>query len=76
LELSYLTMFYLATKPSHVGVYVNGLACFPHRPTVYCRHRGDQSFLVGVAMSRHAGLGGGAYPVDVKPPGSGYLTWY
>jgi hypothetical protein len=26
---------YLAAKPSHVGVDVDGLACPMHRPTVY-----------------------------------------
>jgi hypothetical protein len=28
---------YLAAKPSHVGVNVNGLACLLHRPTAYSR---------------------------------------
>jgi hypothetical protein len=59
---------YLATKPTHVGADVDGLAFFLYRPTVYhCQTRG-QSFLTGATPSHHATLGGGAFPGGAKPP--------
>jgi hypothetical protein len=60
---------YLAAKPSHVGVNVDGLACPLHRPTICsCQARG-QGFQSGVALSRHATVGSGAFSRDAKPPG-------
>jgi hypothetical protein len=35
LESLCLATLYLAAKPSHIGVDVDGLAYFLHRPTVY-----------------------------------------
>jgi hypothetical protein len=62
-------MLYLFAKPSNVGADVDGLACSLHRPTVYSRHRGDQSLLIGSARSRHTTVGGGTFSRDAKPPG-------
>jgi hypothetical protein len=62
-------MLYLATKSSHVGVDVDELACSLHRPIVYSRQRGGQSFLTGAAPSCHVAVGGGIFPGDVKPLG-------
>jgi hypothetical protein len=55
-------MLYLATKPSHVGANVDGLAYSLYRPMVCSRQRGGKSFLTCVVPSRHA-------TVDVNLPG-------
>jgi hypothetical protein len=60
---------YLATKPSHVGVDVDGLACPQHHPTVCSHQTRGHAFLSGATLSRHAILGGGAFPGDAKPLG-------
>jgi hypothetical protein len=60
---------YLAAKPSHVGVDVDGLACPLHRHTV-CNHQTrGQGFLSGAALSRCAAVYGGAFSEDMKPSG-------
>jgi hypothetical protein len=61
-------MLCLATKPSHVGVDVDGQAYSLHCPMVYSHQRGGQSSFSGAAPSHHAEVGGGAFPGDVKPP--------
>jgi hypothetical protein len=48
---------------------VDELACSLHCPTVCSHQRGGQSFLIGVAMSHHAVVGGDAFSGDAKPPG-------
>jgi hypothetical protein len=50
-------MLYLVAMPSHVGTDVDGLVCSLHRPTIYIRQRGGQSFLTGDAPSCHAVVG-------------------
>jgi hypothetical protein len=42
---------YLAAKPSHMGVDVDGLACPMHRPTVYSFQTRGQSCLLGAVLS-------------------------
>jgi hypothetical protein len=42
---------YLATKPSHVGVNVDGLGCPLHRPTAYNHQTSGQCLLPGAILS-------------------------
>jgi hypothetical protein len=58
---------YLAAKPSHVGLDVDGLACLLHRPTVYSRQMSGQGFSSGPALSRRVAVGDGAFLGDAKP---------
>jgi hypothetical protein len=53
----------------NVGADVDGLACSLHRPMVYMRQRGGQSFLTGATPSCHAVVSGAVFPGDVKAPG-------
>jgi hypothetical protein len=73
LELLFLVMFYLAVKPSHVEVDVDGLAYSLHHPRICSRQRGGQSFLTGSIPSCHATVDGGAFPGDAKPSGLNIL---
>jgi hypothetical protein len=60
---------YLADKPSHMGVDVDGLACPLHCHMVCgCQTRG-QSSLPNVVLSHHAVVGGGTFSGSVKPLG-------
>jgi hypothetical protein len=59
---------YLAAKPSHMGVDVDGLAYPLHCPTVYGRQTRGQGFLSGAALSHHATVGDGAILGGVKAP--------
>jgi hypothetical protein len=59
----------LFTKPSHVGVDVDRLACPLHYPTAFSHQTMGQGFLPGVILSRRAIVGGGALLGDTKPPG-------
>jgi hypothetical protein len=43
--------FYLAAKPPHVGLGVDGLACPLHRPTACSHETRGQSLLPGVVLS-------------------------
>jgi hypothetical protein len=53
---------YLAAKPSHVGVYVDALACPLHHPMACgCQTRGH-GFLSGATLSHHAAVSGAAIP--------------
>jgi hypothetical protein len=52
---------------------VVGLACFLHRPMVYNYQMGGHHFLIGVAPSHHAAVGGGAFLGHAKPPGPNIL---
>jgi hypothetical protein len=52
---------YLAAKPSHVGVNVDGLSCPLHCPTTYSRQSRAQSFLSGAALSHHVAVSSGAF---------------
>jgi hypothetical protein len=59
---------YLAAKPSHVGVDVDGLAYPLHHLVVYRRQMKGESFLSDAAMSHHAVVGGGAFLRGARPP--------
>jgi hypothetical protein len=48
----FMTWLYLATKPFHMGVDVDGLACPLHRPTTYSRQTRGHGLLPGTALSR------------------------
>jgi hypothetical protein len=62
---------YLAAKPSHMGVDVDGLACPLQRPVAYnCQTRGH-CFLLGAALSHPVVVGGDAFLRDANPPGLG-----
>jgi hypothetical protein len=63
------TQLYLAAKPSHMGVDVDGLACSLHCLTVCDRQTKGYDFLSGVALSHHTAVGGGAFLGGAKPPG-------
>jgi hypothetical protein len=58
---------YLASKPSHVGVNVDGLSYPLHHPMTYSHHARGQSFMSRAALSHRAAMGGGAFPGIVKP---------
>jgi hypothetical protein len=58
---------YSATKPSHMRVDVDGLACPLHRPMACSRQMRGQGFMPGATLSRRAVVGDGAFPGDVKP---------
>jgi hypothetical protein len=60
--------FYLAAKPSHVGVNVDGLVCPLHRPMACCRQMRGQGFLSGKVLSHRVIVGSGAFLGGVKPP--------
>jgi hypothetical protein len=59
---------YLAAKPSHVGVDVDGLAYPLHHLMVCSRQMRGHGFLSSAAFSHRAAVGGGAFLGDVKPP--------
>jgi hypothetical protein len=59
----------LATKLSHMGANVDGLACLLHHSMVYNWQMTVQSFLTGAALSRYAAVGGDAFPGGAKPLG-------
>jgi hypothetical protein len=61
---------YLAAKPSHVGVNVDGLACPLHRPMVYNHQTRRHDFLSNAALTHHVVVGNGAFPGEAKPSGS------
>jgi hypothetical protein len=56
-------LLYLAAKPTHVGVDLDGLACPLHRPMACSRQMRRQGLLSGAVLSRHYS---GA--VALKPP--------
>jgi hypothetical protein len=64
--------FYLAAKPSHVGVDVDGLACPLHCPMACSRQTMGQSFLSGAALSHRAAVGNYAFQGGCEAPGLGY----
>jgi hypothetical protein len=51
----------LADMPSHVGVDMNGLASYLHRPMVCGRQTRGHSFLSSIDLSHHVTVGGGAF---------------
>jgi hypothetical protein len=59
---------YLAIKPFHVGVDVDGLSCPLHRPMACSHQTRGQSFLPGAALSHRVAVGDSAFLEDVKPP--------
>jgi hypothetical protein len=58
---------YLAAKPSHMGVDVDGLACPLQRPVAYNRQTRGHGFLLGAALSHPVVVGGDAFPRDANP---------
>jgi hypothetical protein len=59
---------YLAAKPSHMGVVVDGLAFPLRRPTVCNYQTRGQGFLSSAAFSRRGTVDGGDFLRDAKPP--------
>jgi hypothetical protein len=59
---------YLVTKPSNMGVDVDGLPYPLHRPMTCSHQTRGQGILSGTALSHHAAAGGGTFPRDAKPP--------
>jgi hypothetical protein len=59
----------LATKPSHVGADVDGLACSQHHHTVSGWWTCVQCILTGAALSHRVAVVGDAFLGGVKPPG-------
>jgi hypothetical protein len=51
----------LTTKPSHMGVDVDGLAYPRHHPIVRNHQTTEQSFLSDAALSHHAAVGSGTF---------------
>jgi hypothetical protein len=70
-----LHQLYLAAKPSHVGVDVDGLAYPLHCPTVCSRQTRGQSFLSGASLSYRVTVGGAPF-WGVRSPEPGYLMEY
>jgi hypothetical protein len=64
--------FYLAAKPPHVGVGVDGIACPLHRPTAYSRQTMGHGLLPGDVLSCRCS-GWWSLPGDVKPLKRGYM---
>jgi hypothetical protein len=64
--------FYLADKPLHVGVGVDGLAFPMHHPMTCSHQKRGQGLLPGIVLSYRCN-GRCRLPGDVKPPGRGYL---
>jgi hypothetical protein len=65
----FTTLLYLAAKPAHMGVDVEGLAYLLHHPIACdCQTRG-QGLLPGIVFVPSLQWGGGAFSGDVKPPG-------
>jgi hypothetical protein len=60
---------FLAAKPSHMGVDVNGLAYPLHHPTTCSHQMSQQGPLLGTALFRRVAMDGGTFLGDVKPPG-------
>jgi hypothetical protein len=60
---------YLAARPSLMGVHVDTLVYPLHRPMTCSHQTRGHVFLLGVALSHHVVVGGGASPGDAKPPG-------
>jgi hypothetical protein len=48
-----MALLYLAAKPAHVGVAVDGLAYPLHRPMACGRQTRGQGILPGVVLSHH-----------------------
>jgi hypothetical protein len=65
----HVARLYLAAKPSHMGVDVDGLAALLHRPTVCGHQTRGQSFLSGAALSHRTTVSGGAFLGGAKSPG-------
>jgi hypothetical protein len=55
---------YLAAKPSHVGVDMDGLSCLLHHPMTRSHQTRGQGLLLGTAV-----VGGGAIPGHAKALG-------
>jgi hypothetical protein len=68
-----MAWLYLTTKPSHVGVDVDGLACSLHHPMACSRQTMGQGLLQGTVLSSRCS-GRWHLSGDVKPLGLGYLV--
>jgi hypothetical protein len=64
---------YLAAKPSHVGVDLDGLAYLLHHPMVYSHQTRGHSLLSSVVLSHHSS-GRWCFFGDLKPSELGYLV--
>jgi hypothetical protein len=62
-----VALLYLAAKPAHLGVDVDGLACPLHHPMVCDRQMRGEGLLPDVVLSHHCSGGGGTFPGDVEP---------
>jgi hypothetical protein len=62
-----MTLLYLATKPAHAGVDVDGLACPCIILWLAAVRQGDMASCQALSCPI-ATVGGGASPGDVKPP--------
>jgi hypothetical protein len=60
---------FLATKPFHMWVNVDRLACPLHRPMTSSRSMRGQRFLSVVALSHHAKVGSSAFLESASPSG-------
>jgi hypothetical protein len=58
---------YLAAKPSHVRVNVDGLSCPLHHPMACGYQTRGHVYLSGVVLSHRVAVGGGAFPGCAKP---------
>jgi hypothetical protein len=72
-DVASLRRLYLAAKPSHVRVDVDGLVHPLHCPTNCSRQMRRHDFLSGDALSRRATLGGGTFPGGYEAPELEYL---
>jgi hypothetical protein len=69
----FVAWVYLAAKPSHVGVDLDGLAYLLHHPMVYSHQTRGHSLLSSVVLSHHS-CGRWRFFGDLKPPELGYLV--
>jgi hypothetical protein len=59
---------YLAAKPFHVGVNVDGIACPLHHPMVCSRQMRGHGLLSSATLSRCGAVADGAFLGDAKAP--------
>jgi hypothetical protein len=68
-----MVWLYLAAKPSHMGVIVDGLAYPLHYPMAYSHQMREQGLQPGAVLSHHCS-GWWHVSRDVKPLELGYLV--
>jgi hypothetical protein len=67
--------FCFAGMPSHVGVDVNGLACFLHQRMVCDWQTWVQCSLISVVLSCCVAVVGDTFLGGARPPETEYLPW-